>query len=218
VWGVDVSLRALSGDGGAPRFALAEPAGSRVQTRLAAIGWTPTASAKDVGSLDPASLASCQVLVVGCAERLLMSPALQIEVDRVAPGLPRVAVVTAPSPEAAVYAAQLGWGGFVSATSGTAVLARTIAAAARGDLAFPPSAAAGLARALALVARVRVGAGPLTPRQQQIVRLIAEGATDAEIAELLHISRFTAHKHVQNARRRLGAKTRGQLVAASQVR
>jgi DNA-binding CsgD family transcriptional regulator len=47
------------------------------------------------------------------------------------------------------------------------------------------------------------------------VTLIAQGATDAEIATLLNISRSTAHKHVQNARRRLRAKTRGQLVAAS---
>lgn len=215
---MQVSIRALGGDGGAPRFALVEPAGSRVGARLAAIGWTPFVSAPDVSSLDVNALSTCQVLVVACAERLLMSPVLQLDADRVAPDLPRVAVITAPSAEAAVYTAQLGWSGFVSAASATAVIARAIAAAGRGELAFPASAAAGLARALALVARVHIAAGPLTPRQQQIVRLIAQGATDAEIAELLHISRFTAHKHVQNARRRLGAKTRGQLVAASQVR
>jgi DNA-binding CsgD family transcriptional regulator len=94
---------------------------------------------------------------------------------------------------------------------------RTITAAARGELAFPQSATTALVRALARVAPVNAArtAASLTPRQRQIVALIAEGATDAEIATLLRISRSTAHKHVQNARRRLQAKTRGQLVAAT---
>jgi non-specific serine/threonine protein kinase len=57
--------------------------------------------------------------------------------------------------------------------------------------------------------------GALTPRQEQIVELIAQGATDREIAGVLQISQSTAHKHVQNALRRLNAKTRSQLVASA---
>jgi non-specific serine/threonine protein kinase len=57
------------------------------------------------------------------------------------------------------------------------------------------------------------GVATLTPRQQEIVDLIAQGATDREIASRLRISQSTAHKHVQNALRRLGARTRSQLVA-----
>jgi len=55
----------------------------------------------------------------------------------------------------------------------------------------------------------------LTPRQQQIVDLIAQGATDREIAARLRISESTAHKHVQNALRRSKTKTRSQLVAVA---
>ncbi|MGH2500011.1 MAG: response regulator transcription factor, partial [Candidatus Limnocylindria bacterium] len=58
-------------------------------------------------------------------------------------------------------------------------------------------------------------AAKLTPRQRQIVNLIAMGATDREIADLLHISRSTAHKHVQNALRRTHTKTRSQLAAST---
>jgi DNA-binding NarL/FixJ family response regulator len=115
-----------------------------------------------------------------------------------------------------VYAARLGWRGFVAAANATTVIARTIAAAGRGELAFPPSATTELARALANLAPVTAaGAAELTPRQRQIVTLIAQGATDSEIATTLRISESTARKHVQNARRRMRAKTRSQLVAAS---
>jgi DNA-binding CsgD family transcriptional regulator/Flp pilus assembly protein TadG len=127
-----------------------------------------------------------------------------------------VVVVTGPGNDAAAYAARLGWRGFVESADGTAAIAQTISSASRGEVSFPPSAATVLARALATVAPVTAaGAAELTPRQRQIVTLLAHGATDAEIATTLRISQSTAHKHVQNARRRLRAKTRSQLVATS---
>ena len=45
------------------------------------------------------------------------------------------------------------------------------------------------------------------------LRLVAVGQTDAQIAEELGISKFTAHQHVEFARKRLGAKSRAQMVA-----
>jgi DNA-binding NarL/FixJ family response regulator len=201
-----------------PRFAVIEPAGSRVGTRLAALGWTAAASATEAAALTTAIVASCEVLVVVCSEQELFSASVLMELDRVAPLVPRVAVVTSPTADAAAYAARLGWRGFASAASPTAMIARTISVTAHGELAFPASATSALVRALASIAPAPSASRTLTPRQQQIVALIAEGATDAEIADRLRISRFTAYKHVQNARRRLGARTRGQLVAASQLR
>jgi DNA-binding NarL/FixJ family response regulator len=208
----------MVGNRTSPRFAVIEPAGSRVGTRLATIGWIASASVTEASALEPEAMTRCDVVVVVCAERELLSPRVLVDLERIASRLPRVVVVSSPSTEAAASAARLGWSGFVSATSSTQVIARTIAVAAQGELAFPASAITSLARALARTAPASLPSQALTPRQQQIVALIAEGATDAEIAERLRISRFTAHKHVQNARRRLGAKTRGQLVAASQVR
>jgi DNA-binding NarL/FixJ family response regulator len=201
---------------GAPAFALTEPAGSRIGERLATIGWSPVVRTADVASLDAAAVGRAEVLVIACSERQLLSPAFQAEVGRCAARLPRVAVVAAAGPEAAAYAARLGWQGFIPADAATRAIARTIIQASRGELSFPMSATSALVRALARMAPVGgFPAATLTPRQRQIVTLIAEGATDADIATILQISRSTAHKHVQNARRRLRAKTRGQLVAAS---
>ena len=54
---------------------------------------------------------------------------------------------------------------------------------------------------------------PLTPREREIVKLLAHGLTGEEIAKELVISPETVRIHVRNARRRLGARTRPQAIA-----
>lgn len=50
--------------------------------------------------------------------------------------------------------------------------------------------------------------GSLTERQMEIVRLIAEGKTNADIAKELLISEHTVRKHVENIRCQLGVNNR----------
>jgi DNA-binding NarL/FixJ family response regulator len=203
---------------GAPRFVLCEEPASRIGARLSALGWRPEACAAHLGDLDTAVVSSAEVIVVVSTERELLTPALHADAERVARGTPRVVVIAEASSDAAAYAARLGWHAFVSAESTDSALLKAIAAAARGDLSFPASATSALARALARLAPVNgYPSSALTPRQRQIVALLAQGATDAEIGSLLQISPATAHKHVQNARRRMRAKTRSQLVASART-
>ncbi len=58
-----------------------------------------------------------------------------------------------------------------------------------------------------------VALGELTPREREIVSLVALGNTSSEIAELLVISNETVRTHVRNAMAKTGARTRAQLVA-----
>jgi DNA-binding NarL/FixJ family response regulator len=53
--------------------------------------------------------------------------------------------------------------------------------------------------------------GALTARQQAVSRLVAEGLTNAEIAERLSVSRATVKGHITVALRRLGLRDRTQL-------
>jgi DNA-binding NarL/FixJ family response regulator len=53
----------------------------------------------------------------------------------------------------------------------------------------------------------------LTPRQKEILRLVAEGHTDKAISGLLSISCRTVSTHVIIAMRTLGAKSRAHAVA-----
>ncbi len=57
---------------------------------------------------------------------------------------------------------------------------------------------------------------PLTPREWEIVVLLAEGRSTAEIADRLHLSTHTVKNYVRNAREKLHAPTRLALVLAAQ--
>ena len=53
----------------------------------------------------------------------------------------------------------------------------------------------------------------LTPREREILSLVALGITGEEIAECLVISAETVRTHLRNARAKLGAKTKAHAVA-----
>jgi len=54
---------------------------------------------------------------------------------------------------------------------------------------------------------------PLTPREQEVLRWLAEGATNQEIAEHLVVSLTTVKKHVGNLFLKLAAENRTHAVA-----
>lgn len=53
----------------------------------------------------------------------------------------------------------------------------------------------------------------LTHRELECIRWVAAGQTDTEIANLLNVSQTTVRTHIDQARRKLGARTRSQAVA-----
>ena len=57
----------------------------------------------------------------------------------------------------------------------------------------------------------RVSADPLTPREQDVVKLIAEGHTSEEIAEALTIAKKTVDRHRSNILEKLGMRNRVEL-------
>jgi DNA-binding NarL/FixJ family response regulator len=53
---------------------------------------------------------------------------------------------------------------------------------------------------------------PLTPREEEVVKLIAEAHTNTQIAEILHLSEKTVESHRANVLRKLGMRDRVELV------
>jgi DNA-binding NarL/FixJ family response regulator len=57
----------------------------------------------------------------------------------------------------------------------------------------------------------RAPASPLTPREEEVVKLVAESYTSDEIGRMLHITRRTVERHRENVLAKLGMRDRVQL-------
>ncbi|MDP3968844.1 MAG: LuxR C-terminal-related transcriptional regulator [Nocardioides sp.] len=71
-------------------------------------------------------------------------------------------------------------------------------------------------QALAVLAPLRVSsvdAGPLTERQTEVLRLIARGLSNTEIAAQLHLSEHTVHRHIANIYNALDLSSRAAAAA-----
>ena len=108
-----------------------------------------------------------------------------------------------------------------SAAAYEEALARLELAGALAALGRDPAAAAeeeaGRAALERLGVRVptaeRRALNELTPRELEILRLVAQGLNDAEIAERLVLSQHTVHRHVANVRTKLRLPSRTAAVA-----
>jgi DNA-binding CsgD family transcriptional regulator len=77
---------------------------------------------------------------------------------------------------------------------------------------------AGLADAAHLAgSRLRADYGTLTPREIAVLRLLAVGRSDQEIASELAMSPKTASVHVSNIKAKLGAETRIEAALRAQA-
>ena len=57
------------------------------------------------------------------------------------------------------------------------------------------------------------GDHPLTSREVEVLRLVAKGLADKEIADRLNLSSHTVHRHISNVRTKLGLPSRAAAVA-----
>lgn len=102
---------------------------------------------------------------------------------------------------------RVGAAGFVEATADPAAIARTVVAAARGDLLLSPEFLSRFAVSLT------GGDEPLTAREREVRALVEQGMPDKQIAATLHISVKTVEKHVGALLRKTGAANRTVLAA-----
>ncbi len=123
-----------------------------------------------------------------------------------------VVVITTFDLDDYVYAAlKAGARGFLLKDAGPALLSEAIRAAAAGDALIAPRVTARLLTEFAGVA-VAVPpvqpSEPLTNREEDVLRAVARGKTNAEISRELHISLSTVKTHVANLMAKLMARNR----------
>ena len=120
-------------------------------------------------------------------------------------------------PRVVVEAIEAGAAAFLPKTSSLTEVADAVRAAHDGETLLPASAIQ------SLVSELRRASAPaatndrpdLTPREREILRLIAQGQTNAAIAEQLVVSPHTVRTHVQNLLRKLDVHSKLAAVAAA---
>ena len=113
-------------------------------------------------------------------------------------------------------ALRAGASGFLLKDTPPEDLLDAIRVIARGDALLAPSVTRTLiaeftSRAAATPANLEV-LRSLTPREEEVLVLVARGRSNAEIADELHMSAATAKTHVSRILTKLGARDRSQLV------
>ncbi|MFE6916913.1 response regulator [Streptomyces rubiginosohelvolus] len=139
------------------------------------------------------------------------------------PGVPdpmRVLVVTTFDHDDYVRTAlRDGACGFLLKRSGPGLLIEGVRAAMAGDVLISPQITVrllqNLAPASAPALAVSTAPSPLTVREQEIARLVAEGLTNAEIGERLFITAGTAKTHIANVQAKLKVRNRVGIAAWS---
>ncbi|MEU8192817.1 response regulator transcription factor [Microbispora amethystogenes] len=145
-----------------------------------------------------------------------------IEVTRLlaGPGVPepfKVVVVTTFDLDEYVYGAlRAGAVGFVLKDCGPALLVEAVRAARAGDALVSPSVTLRLLRHLTTHWTTHPAARldhPLSNREIEVVRAVARGRTNQEIAAELFISLSTVKTHVSGIQAKLGVRNRVQIAA-----
>ncbi len=132
------------------------------------------------------------------------------EIGRVCPGV-RVLVLTTYDSDADILrAVEAGATGYLLKDAPRDDLFRAIEAAARGETVLAPAVAA------RLLGRMRAPAEEaLSPREVEVLRLVARGASNQEIARALHVSQATIKSHLIHIFGKLGVNDRTAAVTVA---
>jgi len=126
-------------------------------------------------------------------------------------GTSAIALTTYADDASVLGALRAGARGYLTKDAGADEIRAAVEAVARGEAALDPAIQH---HVLAAVSTPQPAESPddLTPREIEVLQLIAEGLTNAEIAERLVVSAATVKSHVNHIFAKIGARDRAQAV------
>lgn len=126
----------------------------------------------------------------------------------------RVLVVSALDDSHVIYKTlEAGAAGYLSKNTRSEAIGDAVAAVVRGDVVLPAHIHTGLLNEIR-DRRHGEGGQPLTARELDVLRLAADGHSNSEIANELHVSVGTVKSHLQKSFEKLGVNDRAAAVAA----
>ena len=151
------------------------------------------------------------ILVDGSADAYTLHAVLDLVAE--AAGVPMLLLTDSQAAVAEALAG--GAAGVLSAGIGPATLAAAVAAAAGGLVVLDGSLAEGLIPTATDLDETLRPIERLTPRESEVLQLLARGMTNAEIGSRLGVSEHTAKFHVGAVLGKLGARSRAEAVAVA---
>lgn len=147
---------------------------------------------------------------------------------RLGPGMDGVAItralVTGPPPVPAVLilttydhdadivrAVEAGAAGYLLKDVGIDALAAAVLAAAAGETVLSPSMTA------RMIATIRTRRSGLSERELEVLRLVADGLSNRQVAKALFVSEATVKTHLNHAFTKLGVDSRTAAIAAART-
>jgi DNA-binding NarL/FixJ family response regulator len=127
-----------------------------------------------------------------------------------APSTHVIVLTTYADDRSVIEALRAGARGFLTKDSGAAEIEQAIAAVVRGEAAIDPAVQHHLVDAVAGASELPDG---LTPREAQVLTLIAQGLSNREIAARLFVSEATVKSHVNHLFTKTRVRDRAQAVA-----
>jgi DNA-binding NarL/FixJ family response regulator len=133
------------------------------------------------------------------------------------PGVPdplAVVVITTFDLDEYVHdALRAGARGFLLKDAGPELLVQAVRAAADGEALIAPRVTARLLEAFAGAAGRTPSrpSEPLTAREEEILRAVAQGLSNAEVAHELYVSLSTVKAHLASVMRKIGARNRVEI-------
>lgn len=132
------------------------------------------------------------------------------ELRAIRPSMNIVVLTAADSDHVLVQAIEAGAAGFVSKTRGLGEVTAAVRAAAAGEAVISPEL---LSRLLPKLTRTAGPEPELTRREQEVLDMLAQGLSNAAIAEQLTVSVHTVRNHIANLSSKLGAHSKLEVLS-----
>ena len=157
----------------------------------------------------------CDVVLTDCFDITARSNFLQDVRDH-DPGVKLLLFGMNEDPDIFLKAVFLGICGYLLKDASAAEIVGAVRAAVRGEATCPPSLCMALIQHLSKQRHDKLETSEthdgdrkaLTPRQLQLIRLVANGMTNKEIAANLNLSQFTVKNHIRRVMRQVEAASR----------
>jgi DNA-binding NarL/FixJ family response regulator len=157
----------------------------------------------------------CDVVLTDCFDTTARSTFLRDVVDQLS-GVKLLLFGMNEDPDLFLKAVFLGICGYLLKDASAAEIVAAVRAAVRGEATCPPSLCMSLIQYLSKKRQEKLekfdpqegDRKVLTPRQLQLLRLVADGMTNKEIAAALHLSQWTVKNHLRRVMRQVDAASR----------